>query len=62
MTSMDAKEVWRRPLRVKGRDAHQPVNAVLALEESVGMGSLHRDGGGFQSGGVSVQPVQQLDL
>ena len=26
------------------------------------MGSLHRDGGGFQSGGVSVQPVQQLDL
>ena len=35
---------------------------MLALEVAVGVGALHHDGGGLDTGGVAVLPVEELDL
>ena len=47
---------------VKGRDANQTVDAVLALEEAVGVLALDHDGGALDAGLVAVQVVHHLHL
>ena len=55
MTSMDEKEVWRRP-------ADQAVHAVLTLKIAVGVLALDHDGRALEACFFAVQPVCQLDL
>ena len=47
---------------VEGGNAHQTVNAVLCLEEAVGIESFYHDGGALNARAVAVQPVDELDL
>ncbi len=47
---------------VERGDAHQTVDAVLALEEAVGVLALDHDGRALQPGLVAVEIVHQLDL
>ena len=47
---------------VEGGHADETVYAMLALEVAVGVGALHHDGGGLDTGGVAVLPVEKLDL
>ena len=46
---------------VKGRDAHQTVDAVLALEQAVGVGTLDHHGSTLHAGLVAVLIIQDLD-
>ena len=45
---------------VKGRDTHQTVHAVLALEQAVGVGALDHHRSALQAGFVAVLIVQHL--
>ena len=45
---------------VEGGDAHQPVDARLALQVAVGVLALDQDGGALEAGLVAVQIVQDL--
>ncbi len=45
---------------VKGRDAHQTVDAILALEQAVGVGALDHDGSTLQTGLIAVLIVQHF--
>ena len=45
---------------VKGRDADQTVHAVLALEQTVGVGTLDHHGSALQAGLVAVLIVQHF--
>ena len=45
---------------VKGRNPHQTVNAVLPLQEAVGVLALDHNGSGFQSGLVALLIVHNL--
>ena len=47
-------------VRVKRRNTHQTVHAVLALEEAVGVLALDEDAGGFDPGLVAVEVVQNF--
>ena len=45
---------------VKGRHAHQTVHTVLALEQAVGVGTLHHHGGALHAGFITVLIIQNL--
>ena len=45
---------------IEGRDAHQTVDAVLALEQAVGVGALDHHGSALHAGLVAVLIVQHL--
>ena len=45
---------------VKGRDTHQTVHAVLALEQTVGVGALDHHGSALQTSFVAVLIIQHL--
>ena len=45
---------------VKGRDTHQTVHAVLALKQTVGVGTLDHHRGALQTGLVAVLIIQHL--
>ena len=45
---------------VKGRDTHQTVHTVLALEQTVGVGTLDHHGSTLQTGFVAVLIIQHL--
>ena len=59
--SEDGGEGGVSPRRgVERRDAHQPVHAILALEEAVGVGALDFDGRGFDAGHVTFLTVDEF--
>ena len=45
---------------IKGRNTHQAVHAVLALEQAVGVGTLHHHGSAFHAGLVAVLVIQHF--
>ena len=45
---------------VERRHAHQPVDAILALEQAVGIRALDQDAGRFDAGLVAVEIVEDL--
>ena len=62
MTDTDANDVCRRFGGVERRDAHQPVDAGLALEVPVGVVAGDLEGRRLDPGLVAGQQVHDLDL
>ena len=61
-TSTPANDVWRRLAESNGRQAHEPVHALLGAEQPVGVLALGAEGGRLDAGLLPRADLEQLDL
>ena len=54
--------MWRRLAESNGRQAHQPVDALLGRQQAVDVLALDRDGGALDAGLVALLDLVDLDL